>query len=37
MSLEANDFSDTTGLLCDMMGAMGEHHKRQEKVDETNL
>ncbi|KAG1722887.1 uncharacterized protein EDB91DRAFT_1272395 [Suillus paluster] len=35
--LEANDFSDTTGLLREMMGTMGEHHKRQEKVDETNL
>ncbi|KAG0704471.1 hypothetical protein DFH29DRAFT_997562 [Suillus ampliporus] len=37
ISLEANDFSDTTGLLREMMGTMGECHKRQEKVDETNL
>ncbi|KAG2132031.1 hypothetical protein DEU56DRAFT_757386 [Suillus clintonianus] len=36
-SFEANDTSDTSTLLRDMMGTMGERHRRQAKVDETNL
>ncbi|KAG2112865.1 hypothetical protein DEU56DRAFT_762003 [Suillus clintonianus] len=36
-SFEANDISDTSTLLRDMMGTMGERHRRQAKVDETNL
>ncbi|KAG1811729.1 uncharacterized protein BJ212DRAFT_1483462 [Suillus subaureus] len=36
-SFEANDISDTSMLLHDMMGTMSKHHRWQAKVNETNL